>query len=396
MKQNASWDVQLPTFRQGNRRLNEIFPLKFKRKESVNHVSPLIVNDDELQQKKMEREDSDLFYSTGEHSSNCSLLSVSTEQSCRDSSGKPGRDTSTKSNLSYSTGEHNSNCSLLSVSTEQSCKDSSRKSRRDTSLKSILSRSRRKRNRKLSLTKTALNFDPSLKPQKSCLKQPSMPDDTPSETLPQKQGPIRFCEEVSVREVRSSKSLVKNDCRLLWFQDDENAEIRDNIQRLLKRVNCAGISKTNGKRYCTRGLERFVDPNDDSDIERLKAEEAVLFEQYQQRESGNYDDLRIAAIYFQSTRTMQHKAILRASEDALIAKAIFKEESLRSTKSGSGGSFHASLVLSGLWPSSKRASSFSSLTKQSKSLGQKEQQDQELRRSMSCNQQDRYKVPSVA
>jgi len=352
MKQNASWDVQLPTVRQGNRRLHEIFPLKFKRKESVNHVSPLIVNDDELQQKKMEREDGDLFYSTGEHSSSCSL---STEQSCRDSSGKPGRDTSTKSNLSYSTGENNSNCSLLSVSTEQSCKDSSRKSRRDTSLKSILSRSRRKRNRKLSLTKTALNFDPSLKPQKSCLKQPSEPDDTPSKTLSQKQGPIRFCEEVSVREVRSTKSLVKNDCRLLWFQDDENAEIRDNIQRLLKRVNCAGISKTNGKRYCTRGLERFVDPNDDSDIERLKAEEAVLFEQYQQRESGNFDDLRIAAIYFQSTQTMQHKAILRASEDALIAKAIFKEESLNSTKSGSGGSFHASLVLSGLWPSSKRS-----------------------------------------
>jgi hypothetical protein len=242
----------------------------------------------------------------------------------------------------------------------------------------------------LSAASTAA-FDPTRTPQKSCMKKNPKPPSHPSEQWPRNRGSsykvylpggrrpvkrqrsIRFNDEVSVREVRSSKSLVNDNPRILWWQDDEHASIKENLQRLLSRVTRWGVARTNGRKYCTRGLERFLDP-DDWETDRTEAEDAVIREQSHQRDIGTFDDLRIAAVYFRSTRTSLQRATRRGSEDALLAKLILKEGSSPFRTSISSGSLNMSIGLSGVSPSPARSvlphrsSSFSVLPRRSTSF----------------------------
>jgi hypothetical protein len=173
---------------------------------------------------------------------------------------------------------------------------------------------------------------------------------------------IHFHEEVFVREFKPSLALANNDSRVLWWQDDEHDSIKENLQRLLTRVNHHGISKTNGRKYCVRGLERFLDPDDERDIDRKEAEEAVLSEQSFQRECGKFDDLRIAAVYLRSTRTSMQRATRRGLEDALIAHALHETEASPFRTSMSSGSLNGSI---GLSPVPKAPSSISGLVRRS-------------------------------
>ena len=367
MKPNTTWEVQLPSFRQGDKSLNAISPLNTKVVGFDKFVPTLVISNDLFgeegrREKKMEEAAGDLFYSITGQDSHSSFMTASTEPPSQDASRK--------------------------------LKSSSR----DTSRKSKSSRSRRKPRRQSLPVASTTAFDPTRTPQKSCMKKHPKTPSHPSKRrlriqgssykvyLPaglrsiKRQRSIQFNDEVSVREVRSSKSLVNDNPRVLWWQDDEHESIKDNLQRLLSRVNRWGVSRTNGRKYCTRGLERFLTP-DDWESDRIEAEDAVIREQAHQRDIGTFDDLRIAAVYFRSTRTSLQRATRRGCEDALLANSILKEESSCFRTSTSSGSLNVSIGLSGVsrLPARSllphRSSSFSVLPRRSTSF----QHDQELK-----------------
>lgn len=240
--------------------------------------------------------------------------------------------------LFYSRG-HESSSSFTSLSTSSpSCSPSvlSRKSASTCSTKKSKSR-RKPKKRQPSVTQDKPAFDPSLKPLTSCMKkgarkplerQGSFYDvELPGDSVTvERQRTIQYNEEVGVREFQSAISIVKNrDPRVLWWQNDETDDIKDNLQRILARVDKKGIARTNGKRYCTRGLERFVDPSTCCEDDRKVAEGAVFLEQNMQRTSNTFDDLSIAAVYVRSTKRSERQALRRGCEDAKTAASILGE-----------------------------------------------------------------------
>jgi len=333
--------------------------------EQISPVNSILTGFDDL--LETEEGDDDLFYSIKGQESYSSLHSAAT------SATEPcSRETSRKST--------------------RSSKDASRKS----------SRSRSRRNPRTKSSAATAAFDPTRVPQKSSMKQKSISASSPTQQrrrkrsgiyrvhLPKglksvkRQRSIRFNDEVSVREVRSLRSLVNDNIRILWWQDDEHACIKENLQRLLSRVNSKGVSRSNGRKYCTRGLERFMDTQRDWEANRLEAEEAVLCEQSLQHERGTFDDLRIAAAYFRSTQISQQEAADMGIEDAFVARSILEAGPFPSLNSGSSGSMNASIDLSSSpLPLSLR----STLNIKSSSFRHHpEQKQQLLRRSRSFHQ----------
>lgn len=221
-----------------------------------------------------------------------------------------------------------------------------------------------------------------------------------------RQRTIRFNEQVYVRQFRSSLSLAKYDLRVLWWQDDEHALIKDNLQRLVSRVDQHGVARTSGKKYCTRGLERFIDPDTDYDEERLAAEEAVLHEQSMQGNSRTFDDLSIAAVYVRATKTCLRHALRKGYEDAMVAASILEEDIGLSSSlfrtSLSSGDLEVSKGRSSSLKTSKlpkRSVSFSSFSRRAGPFLRKPLRDRQQEKSSTSNEvvlQHRTTVPSMA
>jgi len=364
MKPNTSWEVRAPAFSPGRKSIHVITPRNPKM-TAFNNL-PLVFTDGpfgdkDKQQKQQEEHEGSLFYS------------------------------SFSGQKSYS--------SFTSVATEQSARDSSRKSTHSS--RDLPKKIRRRARRRSSTVGTTVAFDPTRVPLKCCTKRTSQ---SPTEELqprpkrgesykvylPGNAGCIRrkrtiqFNDGVHIREVRSSLSLCKGEHRLLWWQDDEHASIKENLLRLLSRVNSKGVSKTNGRRYCTRGLERFLDTKHDWDADRAEAEKAVYREQTHQREMGTFDDLRIAAVYFRRTRASMQRASSRGIEDAIVALPILNEGKVPSKmhSSTSMGSLNASIGMSPSNPKPRR-SSLSMLPRRGSLSFRRKPEEQRLKKSQS-------------
>lgn len=366
MKPDTTFQVRAPTFSPGHKSLHVITP--WNAKVTAFNNLPLVFTDcpfgdkDQQQERQQENEDDLLYSSFRGHESYSSFTSVATEHSARDSSRK-----STRS------------------------RDSSKKTRR-------------RARRRSSAAGTTVAFDPTRAPLKSCMKQKSQSPTAEWQQRPKRgesykvylpgntgyikrKRTIQFNDGVHVREVRSSLSLCKGEHRLLWWQDDEHASIKENLQRLLSRVNSKGVSKTNGRRYCTRGLERFLETKNDWDADRAEAEEAVYREQTHQREMGTFDDLRIAAVYFRRTRASMQRASSRGIEDAVVALPILNEgkDPSKMRSSTSMGSLNASIGMSPSNPKPRR-SSLSMLPRRGSLSFRRKPEEQRLKKSQSYRQ----------
>jgi len=363
MKPNTTWEVRAPTFNPTRKSIHLISPRKAEV-TAFNNL-PLVFTDgpfgDESRQQKRQEvgEDSILYSSFRGQESYSSFGSVDTDS---------GRDSSRSSH--------------------RSSRDKSKKTRR--------------RGRRRSSVGSTVAFDPTRPPLKSCMKQTSQDADSRQQQLRRRRGEtykvhlpgnngyvkrqrtIHFNGGVQVREIRSSLSLCKGERRMLWWQDDENASIKENLQRLLTRVNSKGVSKKNGRRYCTRGLERFIDKKNDWEADRAEAEEAVFREQTRQQEIGTFDDMRIAAVYFSRTRRSTQRASSRGVEDAVVALPIMKEgEKLRS--SASIGSLNASIGMSPPNPKQRR-SSLSMMPRRGSLSFRRKPEERRLKKSQSFRQ----------
>lgn len=366
MKSNTSWEVRAPTFSPARKNIHVMYPGDAEITE-LNNLSLVFTDgpfgDESRQQKGQEGVEDGLFNSSLRgHESYSSFASVGTDS---------GRDASRKS--------------------ARSSRDTSKKTRR-----------RARRRSSVGSTVSQVAFDPTRSPLKSCMKQTSQVDDLRQQQLRRKRGEfykvhlpgktgfvkrqrtIHFHDGVHVREVRSSLSLCKGEHRVLWWQDDEHAAIKENLQRLLARVNSKGVSKKNGRKYCTRGLERFLETKSDCEADRTEAEEAVFREQTHQRETGTFDEMRIAAVYFRRTRNSMKRASSRGIEDAAVALPIMTDgKDLRF--SASTGSLNASIGMSPPNPKQTRRSSLSMLPRRG-SLSFLRKPEERLKKSNSFRQ----------
>jgi len=371
MKHNTSWEVRAPMFSPDRKNIHVV------TKVSTFDNLPLVFTDvhfgkKDHQQKRQEDNENDVlnssFGSFGGQESYSSFMSAATELSAGDSSRK-------------------STCSLRDSSTKM----------------------RRRGRRRSSTAATIVAFDSTRVPRKSCMKQISQSPSEERQTRPKRgdsykvylpgndtytrrKRTIQFNDGVHIREVRSSLSLCKGEHRLLWWQEDEHASIKENLARLLSRVNSKGVSKTNGRRYCTRGLERFLDKKNECDVDRKESKEAVYYEQNRQREMGTFDDLRIASVYFRRTRASIQRASSRGIEDTIAALPLDKGKDPSKRRSSTGtGSLNASIGMTPSKPKSRR-SSLSMLPRRGSLSFRRKPEEQRLKKSQSFRQSRRASV----
>jgi len=163
----------------------------------------------------------------------------------------------------------------------------------------------------------------------------------PGQRIPiKRQRSITFNNKVDVQKVEPARLLAANP-QSLWFQENEYETIKIKTLALLDKVESpSGVM--DGKKYCTRGLEKFMEP-EVAEIKKHQAWDSVLNEQFLQRKDGEFDEESLANIYRYSTKRSQTEATRRASLDAETAAAIlqtnFSNQSkleLRKAKAGFG------------------------------------------------------------
>lgn len=135
----------------------------------------------------------------------------------------------------------------------------------------------------------------------------------------QRRRSIAFDNTVLIQTIEPVRSLVA-DSQSLWFQDIEYETIKMKTLSLLDRVDHAS-GFMDGKKYCTRGLEKFMAP-EATEVKKHQAWDCVLNEQFLQRRDGEFDEDSIANIYKYSTKRSQKEASIRGSQDAQVAQTI--------------------------------------------------------------------------
>jgi len=123
---------------------------------------------------------------------------------------------------------------------------------------------------------------------------------------------LTFQESAEYTTIESAQSLsCKKD---LWFQQSEMKLIRKQVKAILQKTE-NGVDSVSGKRYCTRGLERLMQPQT-SHRQRDVAWDAVLNEQMLQKRLGVFKEEALANLYKYSTMDSQKEAVIRAQADA--------------------------------------------------------------------------------
>merc|ERR1712172_387243 len=92
---------------------------------------------------------------------------------------------------------------------------------------------------------------------------------------------IQFNEDVNVRNIQPTSKVKGAVKKELWFQNEEYNTIKMKTRALLEKVDSNGT--VNGKKYCTRGLENYMECPKKRDSERYQAWDSVLMEQEMQR-----------------------------------------------------------------------------------------------------------------
>jgi len=114
-----------------------------------------------------------------------------------------------------------------------------------------------------------------------------------------------------IQALSKVKGAVKTE---LWFQDNEYKNIRKKTQALLEKVDSNGI--VDGKKYCTRGLEKYMECPQKRASKKYEGWDSVLTEQQLQRELNIFDDESIGRTYKHTSTISVVEATNRATSDA--------------------------------------------------------------------------------
>jgi hypothetical protein len=138
---------------------------------------------------------------------------------------------------------------------------------------------------------------------------------------------IKFNEQVHVRLVHPITSLFFGDDEVtleeLWYTKDEFKKITEKTQALIVfATRNAGRHHKSGKKYCLRGLERWMNPTATIEV-RNRAYFSVFQEQDRQDRLHVVDDVLIASVYKLNTIQCKLEAVRRAKQDAIDALNYF-------------------------------------------------------------------------
>merc|ERR1711865_512656 len=107
---------------------------------------------------------------------------------------------------------------------------------------------------------------------------------------------IQFNEDVNVRSIQAVSHVPGAIKHELWFQEAEYSTIKKKTRALLEKVDQHGI--VNGKKYCTRGLEKYMEDKVGARSQtRYAAWDTVLMEQELQRQLHIFDEVSIGQQY---------------------------------------------------------------------------------------------------
>ena len=187
-------------------------------------------------------------------------------------------------------------------------------------------------------------FCPSRKPLRSSMKQsersqmPSQLSTEPSQfgamgdtfqiLLPGRMEPIerrrtiRFDGKTNVVNIEPIRLLATDGPKCMWYQEIEYEAIKFKTLALLDRVDHAS-GVVDGKKYCTRGLEKFMTP-ETTEVKKHQAWDSVLNEQFLQRKDGEFDEETLANVYKYSTHRSKKEALKRAKLDAEASEAYLQ------------------------------------------------------------------------
>jgi len=133
---------------------------------------------------------------------------------------------------------------------------------------------------------------------------------------------IAFNENIEIQCIEPVRLLSAGGPQSLWYQENEYETIKLKTLALLDRVDhSSGV--VDGKKYCTRGLEKFMSP-EATEVKKHQAWDSVLNEQFLQRKDGEFDEETVATIYKYSTKRSRLEANKRASLDAEASEAYLK------------------------------------------------------------------------
>lgn len=135
---------------------------------------------------------------------------------------------------------------------------------------------------------------------------------------------ICFDEDVYVRKIQPTTSVKGAEKKELWFQDDEYYTIKKKTRALIDKVDSNGI--VNGKKYCTRGLEKYMEDPRKRAQEKYQAWDSVLMEQEMQRKLTIYDDESIGRFYKRTSITSAAEAHSRATADAAEVASFYEQK----------------------------------------------------------------------
>merc|ERR1712238_201087 len=106
-----------------------------------------------------------------------------------------------------------------------------------------------------------------------------------------------------------------------WFQDIEYSQIKKKTKALIEKVDASG--QFDGKKYCTRGLEKYMECPQKRALKKYNGWDSVLMEQEMQRNLHIYDDTAISGFYQQANQENVVAATTRAQLDALEVASFY-------------------------------------------------------------------------
>merc|ERR1712194_984613 len=140
----------------------------------------------------------------------------------------------------------------------------------------------------------------------------------------QRRTSITFNEDVKVQKIQAIskvKGAVKQE---LWFQDSEYTHIKQKIRAVLDKVDAASSGQYYDRnKYCTRGLEKYMECPQKRASKKYQGWDSVLMEQEMQRNLQIYDDEAIGQFYAKTAQENVVEATHRAQLDAEEVAAYY-------------------------------------------------------------------------
>jgi len=132
---------------------------------------------------------------------------------------------------------------------------------------------------------------------------------------------ITFNEDVNVRNIQAISKVKGAIKQELWFQDVEYSQIKKKTRALIEKVDSTGTF--DGNKYCTRGLEKYMECPQKRASKKYQGWDSVLMEQEMQRNLQIYDDESISGFYKQTAQENVVEATNRAQLDAEEVAAFY-------------------------------------------------------------------------